>query len=181
MEHTMKYDYVNGPSYKERRTDTHVYFVGGPFSQWYTSEFIASPFPGYEAGKFSCCEQFMMASKALLFHDVDVYTAILRETNPKEHKALGRQVRNFDEALWDLCARELVFRGNVAKFGQNEDLKQYLLETDDRILVEGASYDSVWGVKLAYDDPAIEDRENWKGKNWLGQVLTATRQHLRNR
>ena len=35
-----------------------------------------------------------------------------------------------------------------AKFSQNEDLKQILLETGDRILVEGSPYDKIWGVKI---------------------------------
>ena len=157
--------------YKERRTDTHVYFVGGPFSQWWTSEFVTQPFPGYPEERFVSCEQYMMAAKALLFHDVEVYQVIMRETNPKIIKELGRKVRNYDDVIWRLNARELVFRGNMPKFTQNADLHDYLLETGDRMMVEGASYDPVWGVKLAWNDPAIENVENWRGTNWLGETL----------
>jgi ribA/ribD-fused uncharacterized protein len=164
--------------YKERRTDSHVYFVGGPFSQWWACKFTASPYPGLPEDSFNCAEQYMMAAKALLFYDIDVYEAIMRETNPKEHKALGRKVRDFDPTLWDLVAQELVYRGNLAKFSQNEDLRQYLIGTQDRHIVEGAHYDPVWGVKLAYDDPLIEDEANWQGTNWLGKVLMRVRDVL---
>ena len=163
--------WLGGHPYKERRTDTHVYFVGGPFSQWWSSDFIASPFPGYPEDRFVSCEQYMMASKALLFHDADVYQAIMRETNPKVMKELGRKVRHYDDTIWRLNARELVFRGNLAKFKQNTALLDYILETGDRMMVEGASYDPVWGVKLAWNDPAIENVSNWRGTNWLGETL----------
>lgn len=174
----MSFVRIGNSFYKERRTPTHVFFVGGPFSQWWKCDFIASAFPGYPEEKFNCAEQYMMAAKALLFHDIDVYEAIMRETNPKVHKELGRAVRNFDLGLWNACARALVYRGNMAKFGQNEELRNYLFATNDLHLVEGAIYDSVWGVKLAYDDPRINDPSNWRGTNWLGEVLMEVRATL---
>lgn len=166
-------------TYKERRTDTHVYFVGGPFSQWYASPFEAEIL---NAGthKFNCCEQYMMAGKALVFNDDDVFNAIMLETNPRKHKELGRQVRDFDPDLWNLVARAIVHQGNVAKFTSTEKLNQYLLGTDDLYLVEGAVYDAVWGVKLAWDDPKIEDPANWQGTNWLGETLMQVRDEVRN-
>jgi ribA/ribD-fused uncharacterized protein len=172
------FERIGSTDYKERRTDTHVYFVGGPFSQWWASDFRASPYPGFPEERFSSAEQYMMAAKALLFHDTRIFAAIMRETNPRKIKELGRAVRNFDVDLWAHCAIELVLRGNLAKFSQNDALKQYLLATGDLFMVEGAVYDSVWGVKLAWDDPAIEDEANWQGTNWLGIVLMKTRERL---
>ncbi len=165
------FEYLGGKSYKERRTDTHVYFVGGPFSQWWMSDFEAAAWPSMVECKWTSCEQYMMAAKALLFHDVEVYEQITTVDDPKIIKGLGRDVRNFDQTIWELNAREIVYRGNMAKFSQNQDLKRYILDTNDRSFVEGAIYDDVWGVKLSWADPAIEDCRNWKGTNWLGQVL----------
>lgn len=162
----------------ERRTNTHVYFLGGIFSQWYSCEFVASPYPSVDECNFTSAEQYMMATKALLFHDVDIYYKIMDTNNPAEQKALGRKVSNFDKHIWDCCARELVYRGNMAKFSQNTDLKQYLLDTGNRYIVEGSKYDSVWGVKLAWNDLAIEDSSNWRGTNWLGEVLMRVRENL---
>lgn len=165
---------------KERRTETHVYFVGGPFSQWYASPFEAEIL---DAGthKFNCCEQYMMAGKALSFGDEDTFNAIMSATNPRDHKALGRQVQNFDADVWNQVAREIVYEGNVAKFTSTDTFKQYLLGTEDLYLVEGAIYDAVWGVKLAWDDPRIEDSTNWQGTNWLGETLMRVREEIRNR
>lgn len=186
MDNPAIFDWLDGYPYKERRTDSHVYFVGGPFSQWWSSTFYASAFPRYPVEKFISAEQFMMAAKALLFQDAPVYEAIMRETNPRTIKELGRKVGNFTKEewdtdagpVWDACAQELVYRGNLAKFAQDERLKAYLLATDNLFMVEGASYDEVWGVKLAWDDPAIEDPANWRGKNWLGLTLMRTRKRL---
>lgn len=166
-------------NYSERRTESHVYFLGGPLSQWYKSNFDAVAFPSYSMAKFSSAEQYMMASKALLFRDEKSYNLILETDNPRTQKQIGRQVKNFDEAIWKCCAKELVLRGNIAKFDQNIDLRKYLLETDNLILVEGAAYDKVWGVGLAYDSKEIEDVSNWNGQNWLGRVLMEVRRRIR--
>lgn len=167
-------------NYKERRTETHVYFVGGPLSQWYSSPFEAEIL---DAGKhkFSCCEQYMMAGKALTFGDEDVFNTIMLETNPKVHKELGRKVCDYDDEIWRFVAREIVYEGNVAKFTSTDSFTQYLLGTDDLYLVEGAVYDAVWGVKLAWNDPKIEDSANWQGTNWLGETLMRVREEIRSR
>jgi ribA/ribD-fused uncharacterized protein len=162
--------------YKERRTATHVYFVGGPFSQWYASPFDAEIL-GIQNEKFTSCEQYMMAGKALLFNDQEIYHGIMRTQNPKEHKALGRQVRGFDDAIWRSQARDIVYQGNMAKF-QTPFFNNYIKDTQGLYLVEGAVYDDVWGVKLAWDDPAIENVANWRGTNWLGMTLMRVRDDL---
>lgn len=167
----MTFQYLGNRAYKERRTDSHVYFVGGPFSQWWLSDFKAAVWPSMTERTWTSCEQYMMAGKALLFHDVDSYDQITMTNDPNEIKKLGRAVKSFDKEIWELNAREIVYRGNLAKFSQNAVLKEYMRETGDRKFVEGAIYDEVWGVKLSWNDPAIENPANWRGTNWLGEVL----------
>ena len=43
----------------------------------------------------------MMVQKARLFGDEDVARQMLKTSDPKKHKALGRQVKNFDNRVWD--------------------------------------------------------------------------------
>ena len=88
-------------------------------------------------------------------------------------------MRNFDQLLWDEKKFEIVVRGNVAKFGQNPELKAFLLTTSARVLVEASPLDRVWGVGLAADDPLIEDPRNWQGENLLGFALMETRRRLK--
>lgn len=64
------------------------------------------------------------------------------------------------------------------KAAQNPHTLDYMKSFGDRYIVEGAHYDPVWGVKLAWNDPAIIDPVNWRGTNWLGEVLMEVRKRL---
>ncbi|WP_354090546.1 NADAR family protein [Clostridium gasigenes] len=102
-------------------------------SQWWTVEFEVDNIKIYSA------EQFMMAEKARLFNDIDILKKLLISTSPKEVKQLGRQVKNFNENVWKKERYEIVKRGNLAKFSQNEDLKNYLLSTKNKVLSRSKS------------------------------------------
>ena len=52
---------------------------------------------------------------------------------------------------------------------------QSLLNTKDAILVEGNPHDKIWAVGLKDTDPLIMNPKNWKGTNWLGEVLMGVR------
>jgi ribA/ribD-fused uncharacterized protein len=166
-------------TYKVRTTDSHVYFLTGPFSQWHPSEFHAPLEVGGRTLRFSHAEQYMMAGKALLFGDHETLERIMDAPHPLDQKELGRTVRNFDADTWNAHAREIVYEGNLAKFNQDSDLREYLMNTGDLYLVEGAWYDRVWGVGLAWDDDRILDVNNWQGTNWLGETLMRVRAALR--
>ncbi len=128
---------------------------------------------------YSNCEQFMMAQKALLFEDIEVYNKVLKTSKPKDCKELGRQVKNFNSSTWDKEKYSIVVRGNMAKFSQNEDLKTFLLSTEDKILVESSPYDRVWGVGLKEDNKDIKNPYNWRGQNLLGFALMEVRDNLK--
>ena len=78
--------------------------------------------------------------KAITFKDFDVAEQILKTTNPKQQKSLGRKVANFENTAWDQVKKEIVEDGNFCKFTACESepgrLKQRLLDTGDRDLVE---------------------------------------------
>ena len=48
---------------------------------------------------------------------------------------------------------DVVVKGNIAKFSQNEKLLDFLLSTDDKILVEASPKDTVWGIGLDESSP----------------------------
>ena len=111
-------------------------------SQWYNCLFEVDGITYYTA------EQYMMSQKALLFNDNETNLKIMQEKDPKTYKALGRQVKNFDPSLWDKNKFEIVVKGNIAKFSQNEELKKFLLNTNDKILVEASPHDKIWGIGM---------------------------------
>ena len=154
-------------------TDTHVYFYGSSYSQWAMRDMII------DEEKYNCCEQYMMARKARLFGDSLSAIRITDSKSPSEQKSLGRKVKNFDKDKWEAIAQDVVYRANYAKFSQNEDCKQQLLATGDKIIVEASPYDCVWGVGLSCDDPKVLDSKNWRGTNWLGEAIMKVRENLR--
>ena len=123
-------------------------------------------------------EHWMMASKARLFGDDETRQQILAAADPKTAKALGRQVKNFDDDAWKENCRRLVTEGNVAKFSQNETLRAYLLGTEDQVLVEASPYDRIWGIGLKATDDKAKHPATWEGQNLLGFALMDVRAQL---
>ncbi|MBZ5488168.1 NADAR family protein [Halomonas aquamarina] len=144
------------------------------FSQWYTSAFET------DGVTYLTAEHFMMAEKARLFNDSETHEKIIHASNPGKAKALGREIRSFDESVWIEHRFDIVVKANYLKFDQNHDLKTFLLNTGDRVLVEASPVDNIWGVGLAVDHPDIENPNRWSGLNLLGFALMEVRDILRH-
>jgi ribA/ribD-fused uncharacterized protein len=142
------------------------------FSQWYPISFTVA---GIE---YKTAEHWMMAHKALLFEDNGAFQRIISADKPGEVKEIGRQIKGFDGAKWDAHKFEIVVNGNIHKFNQNIVLKEYLLATGDRVLVEASPTDRIWGIGLAQDAKFIDNPNTWRGENLLGFALMETRDVL---
>jgi len=156
-----------------RTTNKHVFFWNGIYSQWYLADMVI------DGITFNSCEQYMMYRKALLFNDKDTAEEILLEENPREQKKWGRKIKNFDKAIWEQNCLSIVYKGNLAKFTQNQKLQEELLNTEDRFLVEASPLDSIWGIGMAEHDEGVDNPLNWKGLNLLGQALTLVKNQLK--
>jgi len=125
----------------------------------------------------------MMYQKALLFSDPEIGSQILATSSPKVVKALGRKVRDFEEAVWLANRERIVRQGNVCKFTlavreeDVADLKAKLLATGDKELVEASPLDRIWGVGFGPRN-AEANRAKW-GLNLLGKALMEVRAELR--
>jgi ribA/ribD-fused uncharacterized protein len=115
-----------------------------------------------------------MYHKAILFNDKETAELILNTKEPRKQKNLGRLVKNFDEHIWDQHKEKIVYNGNYLKFSQDEDLKEYLCDTDPYELVEANKYDRIWGIGMFAHDPNILDTSKW-GQNLLGKTLMKVR------
>lgn len=144
----------------------------GCLSQWWPAPFIV------DGIRYATAEHYMMVGKARLFGDEALAEQMLTAPNPGAVKALGRQVSDFDQAIWDAHSVDLVVAGNVAKFSHHPDLGQYLSRTGNRVLVEASPVDRVWGIGLAATDPRAHDPVQWRGRNLLGFALMRARVQL---
>ncbi|WP_083646887.1 NADAR family protein [Kitasatospora sp. CB01950] len=144
----------------------------GSLSQWWPSPFTV------DGVEYATAEHWMMAGKARLFGDEESVPRILRARTPAEAKKLGRLVDGFDQDAWEAHRFELVVAGSVAKFGQDERLRDYLLRTGSRVLVEASPLDRIWGIGLAADDERANSPSQWRGLNLLGFALMEARARL---
>lgn len=143
------------------------------FSQWWASPFVV------DGITYKTAEHWMMAKKAELFNDNEILEKIIQVNSPAEAKKLGREVRNYDDALWLANRYEIVKQGNFYKFSQNSDLKEFLMNTKERVLVEASPVDAIWGIGMAADDKDVLNPEKWRGLNLLGFALMEVRDELK--
>lgn len=142
-------------------------------SQWWQSPFAV------DGVEYATAEHWMMASKARLFDDAEAERTALAAAGPALAKKAGRLVRGFDEAVWERERSGIVVEGSVHKFRQDDRLRDYLLGTGDRVLVEASPMDRIWGIGLAADDERAQDPARWRGINLLGFALMEARERLR--
>ena len=144
----------------------------GCLSQWYPAACTV------EGITFPSAEHYMMWRKAILFDDAAMAERILAAPHPRAAKELGGRVSGFDQPAWEEHRFPIVVAGNVAKFGQDPDLRAYLTGTGQRVLVEASPTDWIWGIGLTRDDPAAADPRRWRGLNLLGFALMEARETL---
>ena len=154
--------------------DKHVAFWGNVFSNFHPCKFT------YKGIEWNCSEQAYMAEKAIYFGDYAAFLEILKTTNPADAKKIGRRVKNFDADEWSSVSYEYMLDIVLEKFKQNKDCRDMLLRKDlqDKGFIEGSPVDGIWGVKVSWDDPKIDDEANWNGENRLGKVLDEVREIL---
>ena len=156
-------------------TEKFTLFYNGIYSNWYLVDFV-----DINGTKFNCTEQYMMYCKAMTFGDTETADLIMKERGPKEQKALGRTVKNFDAQAWDQICKNVVYTGCFYKFEQNPELKKEFLATDGTTLVECSKKDKIWGIGFYADAPECLDRSKWLGTNYLGETLTELRDDFIN-
>lgn len=144
----------------------------GYLSNWYPSNFLV------DGVVFSSMEQYMMYQKAICFEDKNIATQILLTNDVSQIKALGRMVSGYDDNYWNGIRQIVVYKGLLAKFSQNENLKELLIGTETAILAECAVKDKIWGIGLSMKDVDRLNRAKWRGQNLLGYTLMMVREQL---
>ncbi|MCK5918070.1 MAG: NADAR family protein [Cocleimonas sp.] len=141
-------------------------------SQWFPASFVINK------KIYSSAEHYMMIEKASLFDDMESVAKIFAVNSPAEAKKLGRKVKNFDAKRWSRYSIDAVIAGNIAKFGQNPELKAFLINTADAVLVEASPRDRIWGIGMGVNNENAYQPANWRGRNLLGFALMQARKEL---
>lgn len=164
----------------------YLFFWGGIYSNWYKSPIridgmILNSMKGIGLDtlgrEFNCAEQAMMFYKALFFGDHEVAEKIMKQSDPKRQKKLGREIKNFNPYMWDIVKVEIVSNIVLQKFKQNSELKKQLLKEDCKIFVEASPYDRIWGI--GFDATNAMAHESEWGENLLGKIITKIRNNLK--
>lgn len=143
------------------------------FSQWYPSLFIV------DGVQYQTAEHWMMAKKAQLFNDGYAFERIIASIKPGEVKQIGREIKGFNESIWQQERYRIVKEGNYYKFLQHADFAKYLIDTGDRVIVEASPVDNIWGIGMAEDNAQIQNPSAWRGLNLLGFALMEVRYALK--
>lgn len=142
-------------------------------SQWFPAEFQIDGI-GYLTA-----EHFMMAEKARLFADEDMLQAVLSCKTPKEAKAFGRKVKNFDDEVWKAHCSQIVVQANLAKFQAHPAFAAWLVATEPKVIVEASMWDRIWGIGMTAGAKGAQDPKQWRGTNLLGFALMEVRDVLK--
>jgi ribA/ribD-fused uncharacterized protein len=158
----------------ERNLDGHTFFFheSSPYSNFHPAPFKV------DSKQFVCAEQYIQYRKAIIFGDTSSAAQIMGTTSPYLMKSLGNKVCNFTASSWLEQIPGIAKTALLAKFGQNQSLKDKLLKTEN-ILVEAAPKDKTWGIGIHLKDPNILLKKREWGSNLLGKALMEVRACLK--
>lgn len=167
-------------------TQTEIYFYGhndnlGYMSNFYETTFTDNSDPN-NVLTFCCTEQYLMYHKCLTFNDncesnKALLNQIMGETSPYKIKKFGRQVKNYDDDVWNAIRYNVMLNGIRLKFNQNNVIKQKLIQTGNKVLYEASPTDKIWGIGFTANDAIGRDKTLF-GRNLLGKALMEIRSEL---
>ena len=139
-----------------------------PFSNFHEAKF------NYEGEKFYCCEQFIQWKKAVFFNDRITEKRILNSVDALKCKEAAKDIKDFKKKEWVANAEELCYEGIRKKFEQNPHLKEALINTGNKTIVE-ACHDTVWGTGKPLSEANCLTHTKWEGVGILGRILMKIR------
>ena len=114
---------------------------------------------------YGTVEHYYQAQK--FADDPKLYDEIASAPDPKTAKRIAIAHAAEARADWNDVKERVMHEACTAKFRQHADLREYLLSTEYRELIEDSPTDAYWGIA------------DGKGKNRLGEILMRIRTELR--
>lgn len=128
---------------------------------------------------YSSTEKYYQIKKAEHFHDDITATKMKVLNDPAQIMKLGKNVKNFKQEEWETECRDVMMTANMAKYSQNPALRQALLDTGDKEILESSRHDTYWGTGLGLRSKHALTSTDFQGKNHMGQLLVLVRDHMK--
>ena len=154
-----------------QRKDNYFYFFGQhcPLSNFHDSPFFC------EGRKFRWVEEYFFHKKAELFEDLAAIEKIKKSETPAQCKGIGHSIKG-DLNTWRQHEVPIMKKALQEKFGQNPQLKDFLIGTGEAQLAEASPTDQFWGTGVGLGKELVTHK--WPGKNTLGNLLMELRSEL---
>ena len=154
--------------------DTVAFFsMNSKFSNHHPCNFVCN------GDNYNCVEQYLMHQKALLFKNDPTALKVMTMNNPTAMKQACKQLLkdDNDRKKWQAEGQSILLKGLYCKFSQNDELRQVLLATGTKTIIE-ASDDQFWGIGIRLRSPDLFNKSKWSGKNVTGSALMKVREKL---
>ena len=166
-------DELNSFNITSKQDDRTFGFFGelNAFSNFHPVKFTL------EGCEYHLSEQLIQYNKSKFFGDVETCDKILECKSALECKLQSKTIKNYDHEKWTQNAKRLCEEGIKAKFLQNAAIRDILLSTKDKTLVECCN-DKLWGNGVSlYDDKCL-DCSAWNSQGILGEILEMVRSYI---
>ena len=127
----------------------------------------------FNSTKYNCLLQAYEGERLTLLNRQDIRPILLKSRNPTQIRITAARVTGQIEN-----PRELLINILKALTSQHPNFADSLRETGTSTLVFADPKDGVLGVGMLPADPQITEKEEWKGKNFLGQAWAVVRDAL---
>ena len=145
------------------------YSRSSPFSNFFPSQF------DLKGVHYKYVEQYSQSTKTEIHGDQRLTDDIMVADDPAQMHHIGHTVLATDPNIWtDGTKIKTMEEALCAKYEQNPHLKDVLLSTGSKQLVE-AGPDTFWGAGITMKDIKDTPEANWPGRNELGQLLMKLR------
>ncbi len=110
---------------------------------------------------YLCPEQYIQSQKAKLFKCYNTVKQVLEAKSPIQIKNLCKNLPGFDRELWKKEAPKIARVCLQATF-QDTVLKNYLLSTGMKTLIEASPHDKVWGIGFSiHYQQILQRKRDW--------------------
>ena len=167
--HTLPLD-LEATSVTSKSDDATYAFFGelNPLSNFHSCTFT------YEGEEFHSSEKLIQYKKAEYCNDEPAMRRILASSDAQDSKEIARDITSYNHSSWNEHAEDLCYEGIKAKYMQNPNLLNHLLETGNRTIIEACT-DETWGAGVTLGDKNCLNPTKWTSKGILGKMLMRIR------